>query len=127
MVAVPDVPITTTGTNRCSRRSANFAQPQGTVSIPGVYGGFVDKVPFGAAFNKGLTLKMGQTHVQKYMLPLLDRLERGEIDPSFIITHHLNLEEAPRGYEIFKHKQDQCLKIVLKPQSLSGGGQMAYA
>ncbi len=109
------------------REAIQACRKGGTVSIPGVYGGFVDKVPFGAAFNKGLTLKMGQTHVQKYMRPLLDRIERGEIDPSFIITHHLNLEEAPRGYEIFKHKQDHCLKIVLKPQSLTGGEQMAHA
>lgn len=87
----------------------------GNVSIPGVYGGFLDKVPMGAAFNKGLTFKMGQTHVHKYLKPLLKRIQNGEIDPSFVITHRLNLDEAPHGYEIFKHKKDNCIKIVLKP------------
>jgi threonine dehydrogenase-like Zn-dependent dehydrogenase len=87
----------------------------GTVSIPGVYGGFVDKVPLGAAFNKGLTLKMGQTHVHRYLQPLLDRVQKGEIDPSFVITHRMKLDEAPHAYEIFKHKKDNCIKVVLKP------------
>ncbi|MEG3848949.1 zinc-dependent alcohol dehydrogenase [Microcoleus sp. herbarium19] len=87
----------------------------GTVSIPGVYGGFVDKVPLGAAFNKGLTMKMGQTHVHRYLRPLLDRVQKGEIDPSFVITHRMNLSEAPHAYEIFKHKKDNCIKVVLKP------------
>lgn len=87
----------------------------GIVSIPGVYGGFVDKMPLGAAFNKGLTLKMGQTHMHKYLQPLLDRIRHGEIDPSFVITHRLPLSEAPHAYERFKHKEDQCIKVVLKP------------
>ena len=87
----------------------------GTVSIPGVYGGFVDKVPFGAAFNKALTMKMGQTHVQRYLRPLLDRVQKGEIDPSFVITHRMKLDEAPHGYDIFLNKKDNCIKIVLKP------------
>ncbi|MEG4074171.1 zinc-dependent alcohol dehydrogenase [Microcoleus sp. Pol14C2] len=87
----------------------------GTVSIPGVYGGFVDKVPLGAAFNKGLTLKMGQTHVHRYLRPLLDRVQKGEIDPSFVITHRMKLDEAPHGYDIFKNKKDNCIKVVLKP------------
>ncbi len=87
----------------------------GTVSIPGVYGGFVDKVPLGAAFNKGLTLKMGQTHVHRYLRPLLDRVQKGEIDPSFVITHRMKLDEAPDAYEIFKNKKDNCIKVVLKP------------
>ncbi|MEG3860819.1 zinc-dependent alcohol dehydrogenase [Microcoleus sp. herbarium12] len=87
----------------------------GTVSIPGVYGGFVDKVPLGAAFNKGLTLKMGQTHVHRYLRPLLDRVQKGEIDPSFVITHRMKLDEAPDAYEIFKQKKDNCIKVVLKP------------
>lgn len=87
----------------------------GTVSIPGVYGGFVDKVPLGAAFNKGLTLKMGQTHVHRYLRPLLDRVQKGEIDPTFVITHRMKLDEAPDAYEIFKHKKDNCIKVVLKP------------
>ncbi|MEG5171785.1 zinc-dependent alcohol dehydrogenase [Microcoleus sp. B3-D7] len=87
----------------------------GTVSIPGVYGGFVDKVPLGAAFNKGLTMKMGQTHVHRYLRPLLDRVQKGEIDPSFVITHRMKLDEAPHGYDIFKNKKDNCIKVVLKP------------
>ena len=87
----------------------------GTVSIPGVYGGFVDKVPLGAAFNKALTLKMGQTHVHRYLRPLLDRVQKGEIDPSFVITHRMKLDEAPHAYDIFKNKKDNCIKVVLKP------------
>ena len=87
----------------------------GTVSIPGVYGGWIDKFPIGALMNKGLTIKAGQTHMQRYMRPLLDRVERGEIDPSFVITHELPLSEAPRGYQMFSDKQDECIKIVLKP------------
>jgi threonine dehydrogenase-like Zn-dependent dehydrogenase len=87
----------------------------GTVSIPGVYGGVVDNFPLGAAFAKGLTFRMGQTHVHKYMRPLLERIRRGDIDPSFVITHSLSLEEAPHAYEIFKNKQDECIKVVLKP------------
>lgn len=87
----------------------------GTVSIVGVYLGFLDKMPFGAAFNKGLTLRMAQVHVHKYMRPLLERIQRGEVDPSSIVTHSMNLEDAPQGYEIFKHKKDNCIKVVLKP------------
>ncbi len=87
----------------------------GTVSIPGVYGGLLDKFPLGAAFGKGLTLKMGQTHVHKYLQPLLDRIEKGDIDPSFVITHRLKLDEAPQGYKMFRDKQDECIKIVMKP------------
>jgi threonine dehydrogenase-like Zn-dependent dehydrogenase len=87
----------------------------GTVSIPGVYGGLLDKIPFGAAFAKGLTMKMGQTHVHRYMKPLLDRVVRGEIDPSFVITHRLRLEEAPWAYRTFRDKQEGCIKVVLKP------------
>jgi threonine dehydrogenase-like Zn-dependent dehydrogenase len=87
----------------------------GHVSIPGVYGGFLDKVPMGAAMNKALTFKMGQTHVHRYLQPLLEYIQNGEIDPTFIITHRLPLEQAPHGYEIFKHKKDNCIKIVLKP------------
>jgi threonine dehydrogenase-like Zn-dependent dehydrogenase len=87
----------------------------GHVSIAGAYGGFVDKMPMGAAMNKGLTFKMGQTHVHKYLRPLLERIQKGEIDPSFVITHTLPLDQAPHGYEIFKHKKDNCIKIVLKP------------
>jgi threonine dehydrogenase-like Zn-dependent dehydrogenase len=87
----------------------------GTLSVPGVYGGFLDKVPFGAIVNKALTVKTGQTHVQRYLRPLLELVEQGRIDPSFIISHHLPLEDAPRGFQIFRDKQDECTKIVLKP------------
>lgn len=87
----------------------------GTVSIMGVYGGFIDKVPMGAAFNKGLTLKMGQMFGQKYMPMLLGRILEGEINPSSLFTHHLPLEKAKQGFEIFKHKQDNCIKVLLKP------------
>ena len=87
----------------------------GTVSLPGVYGGFLDKIPFGAAFAKGLTFKMGQTHVHRYLRPLMERIQNNEIDPSFLITHTLPLDEAPRGYAIFKNKEEDCVKVVLKP------------
>jgi threonine dehydrogenase-like Zn-dependent dehydrogenase len=97
------------------RQAIHSCRKGGTVSVPGVYGGFLDKIPFGAAFQKGLTFKMGQTHVQKYLRPLLKLIEDGKIDPSFVITHRMRLEDAPQGYHIFKNKQDNCIKIVLKP------------
>ena len=87
----------------------------GSVSIIGVYGGFLDKVPMGAAMNKGLTFKMGQTHMLRYMKPLLDRILNGEIDPSRLITHRLDIDDAPWGYKTFRDKQDDCIKVVLKP------------
>src|SRR6185503_521879 len=87
----------------------------GTVSVLGVYGGFVDKLPFGSIVNKALTVKSGQTHVQRYMRPLLERIARGEFDPSFIVSHRLSLDDAPQGYEMFKHKEEECVKVVLKP------------
>lgn len=87
----------------------------GTVSLPGVYGGFVDKIPMGSAHSKGLTFKMGQTHVHKYVPRLLDHIEAGRIDPTFLITHRLPLSEAPHAYKIFKEKDDNCVKVVLKP------------
>ncbi len=87
----------------------------GTVSVPGVYGGFLDKIPFGSVMNRSLTIRTGQTHVQRYMRPLLERIQNGEIDPSVVITHRLALDDAPYGYDIFKNKQDDCIKVVLKP------------
>jgi threonine dehydrogenase-like Zn-dependent dehydrogenase len=87
----------------------------GTVSVAGAYGGFVDKFPIGAFMNKALTMKTGQTHVHRYMRPLLDRIQKGEIDPTFIITHRASLSDAPQMYETFMNKQDDCLKVVLKP------------
>jgi threonine dehydrogenase-like Zn-dependent dehydrogenase len=87
----------------------------GTVSIMGVYGGFTDKFPIGAVMNRGLTIKAGQCHVHRYLRPLLERVEKGEIDPSFIVTHRLSLDDAPTGYETFKNKQDECVKVVMTP------------
>jgi len=87
----------------------------GVVSIPGVYGGFLDKVPFGSVMNRSLTIRTGQTHVQRYMKPLLERIQNGDIDPTFVITHRMMLDEAPYAFDIFCNKQDECIKVVLKP------------
>ena len=86
-----------------------------------MFGGVADKIPFGAAFNKALTLKMGQTHVHRYMRPLLDLIERGRLDATFIISHRLPLSDARRGYEIFRNKDDDCTKVVLQPGLLRIG------
>jgi threonine dehydrogenase-like Zn-dependent dehydrogenase len=85
----------------------------GTVSVIGVYGGFIDKFPMGSVMNRSLTIRSGQCHVHRYMKPLLERIERGEIDPTFIITHRLKLEDAPKGFDLFGHKEDECMKVVL--------------
>jgi threonine dehydrogenase-like Zn-dependent dehydrogenase len=87
----------------------------GIVSVIGVYGGFVDKFPMGSLMNRSLTIKTGQCHVQRYMKPLLERIQKGEIDPSFVVTHRMRLDEAPVAYEKFLNKEDECMKIVLKP------------
>jgi threonine dehydrogenase-like Zn-dependent dehydrogenase len=87
----------------------------GVVSVIGVYAGFINMFPMGAVMNKGLTIRSGQAHVQRYMRPLLERIERGEIDPTFVVTHTLPLDEAPHGYQIFRDKEDECIKVVLKP------------
>jgi len=87
----------------------------GIVSIPGVYGGFVDKFPLGAAFSKGLRLEMGQTHFHKYAPQLLHRVQTNQIDPSFVITHRVSLDELPRAYDMFDHKRDGCIKVVAIP------------
>jgi len=87
----------------------------GTISVPGVYIGFLDKIPFGAALGKGLTIKTGQTHVPRYHQLLLGKIEAGEIDPSFVVTHQLPLEEGPEAYRMFRDKKDGCIKVVLKP------------
>src|ERR687898_677893 len=97
------------------RQAIMACRKGGTVSVPGVYGGFIDKLPFGAVVNKAITIKSGQTHVQRYMRPLLERIERGDFDPSFIVSHRLSLDDAPHGYEMFKHKEEECVKVVLKP------------
>lgn len=97
------------------RQSMRAVRKGGVLSIPGVYAGFLDKIPFGAIFNKGVTLKMGQTHVQRYMQPLLKLIEDGKIDPSFVITHRVPLTHAPDMYQTFVEKRDGCIKVVLDP------------
>lgn len=105
------------GTDRAHalREAIMCCRKAGTVSIPGVYIGFPDKIPMGAAMNKALTFKMGQTHTQRYMRPLLEKVQKGEIDPSFVITHKLKLEDGPGAYRMFRDKQDGCIKVVLTP------------
>ena len=97
------------------RQAIYCCRKAGTVSVPGVYIGFPDKIPMGAFMNKGLTMKTGQTHMHRYMRPLLERIQAGEIDPSFVITHRLKLEQAPEGYKTFRDKKDGCIKIMLQP------------
>ena len=87
----------------------------GTVSVPGVYGGFIDKFPMGAVMNRSLTIKTGQTHAQRYFKPLLKRIADGDIDPSFVVTHRMKLADAPHGFDIFNRKEDGCIKIVMTP------------
>ena len=97
------------------RQAIQICRKGGTVSIPGAYGGLADHIPLGAAFGKGLTFKMGQTHVHRYLRPLMDRIVAGDIDPTFIITHRGTLEDAPKFYDTFKHHREGCIKCVLKP------------
>jgi threonine dehydrogenase-like Zn-dependent dehydrogenase len=97
------------------RQAITCCRSGGVVSVIGAYGGFVDKFPMGAVMNRALTIRSGQCHVQRYMKPLLDHIEAGRIDPTFVITHRLGLDEAPDGYETFKHKEDECVKVVLSP------------
>lgn len=97
------------------REMIYVCRPAGTLSIPGVYSGLIDKVPFGMAMNKGLTFKMGQTHVARWTDDLLRRIEEGQIDPSFVITHSVGLEDGPEMYRVFRDKQDGCVKVVLRP------------
>ena len=97
------------------RQAIQACRKGGYVSVPGVYAGFLDKIPFGAVVNKGLTIKSGQTHVQRYTQPLLDMISNGKLDPSFVITHTLPLSSGPQAYETFKQKEDGCIKVVLKP------------
>ncbi|NES96895.1 MAG: glutathione-dependent formaldehyde dehydrogenase [Desertifilum sp. SIO1I2] len=104
-----------TGRPTALREAIVACRKGGIVSVPGVYGGFVDKVPLGSIVNKALTLTSGQTHVHRYLRPLLQHIQNGDIDPTFIITHRLPLSDAPKGYEIFKHKKDNCIKVVLEP------------
>jgi threonine dehydrogenase-like Zn-dependent dehydrogenase len=97
------------------RQAIQAVRKGGTLSIPGVYGGLLDKVPFGAAFGKGITMKMGQTNMHKYMKPLLERVEKGEIDPSYIISHRISLDEVPNMYKIWRDKKEKVTKIVIDP------------
>jgi threonine dehydrogenase-like Zn-dependent dehydrogenase len=97
------------------RQAIQACRKGGTVSVPGVYGGFVDKMPMGAFVNKGLAMKTGQTHMMRFMKPLLERVERGEIDPSFVVSHRVPLNRAPEMYKVFNDKQDNCTKVVLDP------------
>lgn len=105
----------TTDRAHALREAIMCCRKGGTVSVPGAYVGMIDKLPFGAAMNKGLTFRMGQTHVQRYLQPLLELIERGAIDPSFVITHRVPLGEAPAAYETFRDKKDGCIKVVLQP------------
>jgi len=109
--------MTFMATDRVSalRQAIHSCRKGGTVSVPGVYGGFLDKFPFGAAMNKGLTIKTGQTHVHKYLPRLLRYIESGAIDPSFVVTHRVALDDAPQMYRTFRAKQDGCIKVVMKP------------
>ena len=98
----------------------------GTVSIIGVYGGFADKFPLGSLMQRSLTIRTGQAHVQRYMPRLLQMVEDGAIDPSFVVTHVMSLDDAPKGYELFKHKKDGCIKVVLKPGMNGSNGEMVH-
>ena len=97
------------------RQAIRACRSGGTISVAGVYGGFVDKFPIGAIVNRSLTIRSGQCHVHRYMRPLLERIVRGDIDPTFVITHRMRLDDAPTGFELFGHKEDECLKVVLTP------------
>jgi threonine dehydrogenase-like Zn-dependent dehydrogenase len=97
------------------REMIYVCRPAGVISIPGVYGGLVDKIPMGQLMNKGLTIRTGQTHVNRWTDDLLRRIEEGQIDPSFVITHTVGLDDGPEMYKVFRDKQDSCIKVVLKP------------
>lgn len=98
------------------RQAIQACKKCGTVSVPGVYGGVLDKVPFGAAFGKGLTFKMGQTHTQKYMKPLLEKILDDKIDPSFVITHRVRIDDGPEAYKTFSDKKSECIKVIIQMQ-----------
>lgn len=104
-----------TGRPHALRQAILSCRKGGTVSVAGVFGGIIDKIPMGAAFNKGLTFKMGQTHVHRYLKPLLSKIAEGTIDPSFIVTHELPLDDAPEAYRSFRDKKDGCIKVMLRP------------
>ena len=97
------------------REMMYVCRPAGVLSVPGVYGGLLDKIPFGMAMNKGLTIRIGQTHVNRWTDDLLRRIEQGQIDPSFVITHRIGLEQGPEMYKTFRDKLDSCIKVVIRP------------
>jgi threonine dehydrogenase-like Zn-dependent dehydrogenase len=97
------------------REMMYVCRPAGVLSVPGVYGGLLDKIPFGMAMNKGLTIRTGQTHVNRWTDDLLRRIEDGQIDPAFVITHQVGLEDGPEMYRTFREKHDGCIKVVLRP------------
>ncbi|WP_028312273.1 zinc-dependent alcohol dehydrogenase [Derxia gummosa] len=109
------------------REMMYVCRPAGVLSVPGVYGGLLDKLPFGAAMNKGLTIRTGQTHVNRWTDDLLKRIEAGQIDPSFVITHTMALEDGPAMYKVFREKEDGCIKVVLKPGLAPGVGRVTTA
>ena len=115
-VAIRDLERTLTAAEANALRDAiKCCRSGGTVSVIGVYSGFIDKFPMGSVMNRSLRIMTGQCHVQRYMKPLLERVRKGEIDPSFVITHRAGLDDAPSMYRTFRDKQDECLKVVLKP------------
>ena len=97
------------------REMMYVCRPAGVLSVPGVYGGIIDKVPFGAFMNKGLTMRTGQTHVNRWTEDLLKRIQEGQVDPSFVITHTVSMEQGPAMYNTFRDKKDGCIKVVIKP------------
>jgi threonine dehydrogenase-like Zn-dependent dehydrogenase len=97
------------------RQAISACRNGGTLSVAGVYGGLIDKVPFGAVVNRSITVRTGQTHVQHYTRPLLERISRGDIDPSFVVTHRIGIDEVPQAYEMFRNKHDGCIKVVVQP------------
>jgi threonine dehydrogenase-like Zn-dependent dehydrogenase len=103
------------------RTAITACRPGGVVSIPGVYAGFLDKLNFGAAFGKGLTFRMGQTHVHRYLEPLLEKIQADDIDPSFVITHRVAFEDVPDAYATFQEKKDGCIKVVIDPSAQASG------
>lgn len=97
------------------REALMSCRPAGVVSVAGVFGGMLDNVPFGAAMNKGLTIRTGQTHVNRYIGELMQRIEQGQIDPTFVVTHRAGLKQGPELYKSFRDKKDGCIKVVLTP------------
>jgi threonine dehydrogenase-like Zn-dependent dehydrogenase len=97
------------------REMIYLCRPAGTLSMPGVYGGLIDKIPFGASMNKGLTWRMGQSHVNRWTDGLLKRIQEGQIDPSFVVTHRMPLADGPSMCKTFRDKENGCIKVVLKP------------